>query len=1017
MVSVSRCTALLRAMMLAWALCRGSACCVNAASDEEQRLPPAAAHEIDFKRDIEPLFAEHCRACHGADKQKSDYRLDSREAAIKGGESGEAAIIPGASAKSPLVWFVAGLDADLLMPPKKSDNAPLSAEQIGVLRAWIDQGAKWPANLSAKAPDPRDWWSLKPIVRPAVPHVTGETDGNPIDAFILAKLHENGLAPSPPADARTLIRRLYFDLTGLPPSPEEVDAFVGGSHGTYQQLVDRLLASPRYGERWARHWLDVVHFGETHGYDKDQPRPNAWPYRDYVIRALNEDKPYARFVQEQIAGDVLFPGTADGMEALGFLSAGPWDLIGHAEVPETKIDGKIARHLDRDDMVSNTLSTFSSLTVHCAQCHNHKFDPIPQADYYSLQAVFAAVDRTDKAFDLDPHVAAERSKLTEQQRQLKARETELRTRAAKSGGRIVELLDRLIREGRQGSELPERAEFGWHSAIEKTPDAVKHVQVDLGASHAIESIVLAGCHDTFNQIGAGFGFPVRFKVELSNDETFQRDVFIADDQTGDDFPNPGVNPRRVPTAGRAARYIRVTATKLAPRKDDFIFALAELQALDKSGRNVALGAGVSSLDSIEAAPRWSRLNLTDGYYYGSIAKKLPEQIAALEKWREEALARTAGDKSRDEASEVSRELAAVEAALRKLPPPRVAFVAAIHHGSGNFLGTGATGGKPRPISLLARGDVTKPGVPVAPGALSALSTLPATFEIAPDAPEGDRRAALAKWLTDPRNPLTWRSIVNRVWQYHFGRGLVDSPNDFGRMGQLPSHPELLDWLAAQFRDRGGSLKELHRLIVTSRTYRQSSAIANPPAVDLDSENRLLWRQNRRKLEAEAIRDSMLAVAGELDLTMGGPSFQDFVIEKPEHSPHYRYDLADPNNPKLHRRSIYRFLVRSQQQPFMAALDCADPSMLVEKRNQTITPLQALAQLNNELALSMAKHFAQRLQSTGMAPGAQVTEGFRLTLGRLPTDGEREALVRHAAEHGLANTCRAMFNLNEFTFID
>ncbi len=518
---------------------------------------------------------------------------------------------------------------------------------------------------------------------------------------------------------------------------------------SYEAVVDRLLASPHYGERWARHWLDVVHYGETHGYDKDKPRPHAWPYRDYVIRAFNDDKPYGRFVQEQLAGDVLFPDTADGVEALGFLAAGPWDFIGHVELPETKIDGKVARHLDRDDMVSNTMSTFASLTVHCAQCHNHKFDPIAQEDYYSLHAVFAALDRADKKY---------------------------------AGG---------------------------------------------------SGLVYAGT---------------------------------------------------------------------------------------------------------------------------------------------------------------------------------------VHQGTGNFAGTGSSGGKPRPIHVLARGDVRKPGKEVSPGALTAHSLLPGRFELPPDHAEGERRAALARWLTDARNPLPWRSLVNRVWLYHFGRGLVDTPNDFGKMGQAPTHPELLDWLAAEFRDGGQSLKQLHRLIVTSAAYRQSSA-DHPAFAQRDAGNAYYWRQNRRRLEAEAVRDSVLAVSGKLDPRLGGPSFQDFVVEKPEHSPHYQYHLHDADDPRSHRRSVYRFVVRSQLQPFLTTMDCADPSLLVDKRNQTVTPLQALSLLNNQLMVVMAKHFAARVERMGAGLEQQVTAAFRLALGRPPNADELIGMVAYVRRHGLANGCRVILNLNEFVFMD
>src|SRR5438067_565608 len=377
---------------------------------------PGSPKAVDFVRDVQPIFAKHCVSCHGPDKQRGGLRLDRKADALNGGNSG-AAVVPGMAADSPLLRFVAGQDKDTVMPPKGDRLTPA---EVATLRAWVDQGATWPDDGSAGA-NPADWWSFKPLSKPAVPPADPKWARNVIDHFILSKHREKGLAPSPAADRRTLLRRLYFDLIGLPPTPEQIDDFLRDTSPTaYEDRVNSLLASPHHGERWARHWLDVAHYGETHGYDKDQPRPNAWPYRDYVIRSFNADKPYDRFVQEQVAGDVLFPGTVDGIEALGFLAAGPWDLIGHVELPESKTDGKVARHLDRDDFVSNTIGTFLSLTVHCAQCHNHKFDPITQEDYYSLQAVFAAIDRTDRAYDPDPTVAARRAELAGRHRALSA---------------------------------------------------------------------------------------------------------------------------------------------------------------------------------------------------------------------------------------------------------------------------------------------------------------------------------------------------------------------------------------------------------------------------------------------------------------------------------------------------------------------------------------------------------------------------------------------------------------------
>jgi hypothetical protein len=366
-----------------------------------------------------------------------------------------------------------------------------------------------------------------------------------------------------------------------------------------------------------------------------------------------------------------------------------------------------------------------------------------------------------------------------------------------------------------------------------------------------------------------------------------------------------------------------------------------------------------------------------------------------------------------EAEAVAGELARIEALLSALPPTGQVYAGTIHDGGiAAFRGTGPDGGWPRTIRLLRRGDVKSPAQEVGPGAPEISAELPGEFHLPPGHAEGERRAALAAWLTDPRNPLTWRSIVNRVWQYHFGRGLVATPGDFGRMGGLPSHPELLDWLAAEFRDGGQSLKALHRLIVTSATYRQVST-GDPAKEDLDAANVFLWRMNRRKLEAEAIRDAALFVAGTLDTTMYGPAFRDFALEHPEHSPHYEYDKHDPDDPGCRRRSIYRFLVRSKPQPFMTALDCADPSMQVDRRTETLSPLQALALFNDGFLLAQAKHLAARV---GPAPDP-VSAAFRLALGRSPTGPERDALATYSRDHGLANACRVILNLNEFVFVD
>lgn len=941
---------------------------------------------VDFVREVRPIFEKHCYECHGAEKQKNDYRLDIKSVALKH-------VKPGQSSESTLFRFVSGLEKDKPMPPKSK----LSSAELETLKHWIDDGAVWPDGVDvAKLEDKTDWWAFKPLSKP---------QGGGVDDFIRAKLQEKGLTPAPRADARTLIRRLFFDLTGLPPDPSDLTDLTDAK---YEALVDKLLASPRYGERWARHWLDAVHYGETHGYDKDKPRLNAWPYRDYVIRALNNDKPYARFIEEQIAGDALHPGTVDGITALGFIAAGPWDFIGHAEVPETKLDGKIARHLDRDDMVQNAIGTMCSLTIQCAQCHNHKFDPITQEDYYSLHAVFAAIDRTEVDYYPDDASMQKFAALQKQKRQLAdqiaAIEAPLKQKA---GAAYTALSKRIDGAAEKGANPNAKPDFGYHSAISPTQDAVKWVQVDLGKSVQVERIVLKPCYDDYGKIGGGFGFPVRFKIEVSDDPEFKTGISLVwrkhDATFMHDFPNPGLKPFESGTAGDdgvTGRFVRVTAVKLAPRVKDYIFALAEMEVYEsKTGPNLAAGRPVTSLDSIEAAPRWRKGNLTDGIAPESRSEEDKKQLIR----ERDALMLAQADAA------TKKQLVALRKerdSLPALPAPQKVYAGAVHYGSGAFKGTHGT---PRTIQVLKRGDMKQPAQEVGPNTIQALTGLfDIPFELR-DQDEAARRAALAKWITNKNNALTWRSIVNRVWQHHFGRGLVETANDFGRMGTKPTHAELLDWLAVTFRDDlGGSMKKFHKLIVMSETYRQSSD-ASDLSDKSDSANQWLSHQTRRKLDAEAIRDSILAVSGKLDLTMGGPSFQDFVIDKPQHSPHYEYHLHDPEDPKSHRRSIYRFIVRSQQQPFMTVLDCADPSMRVDKRNESLSPLQALAMMNNGLTVTMAKHFA--------AHAGSVKRAFQLALAREPKPDELAALEDYAKREGLENACRVILNLNEFSFVD
>ncbi|MBL58201.1 MAG: hypothetical protein CMO75_00885 [Verrucomicrobiales bacterium] len=864
-------------------------------------------------------------------------------------------------------------------------------------------------------------WSLQPIIKqspPALEQADRNWVRNPIDHFIAAKLSEKQLTHSPEADPRKLIRRLYFDLLGLPPTPDEVSEFVTDTDPmAYERLVDSLLGSPLYGERWARHWLDVIHYGDTHGYDKDKLRPNAWPYRDYVIRAFNSDKPYGRFVQEQVAGDVLFPVTRDGIEGPGFISAGPWDFIGHAEVPETKLDGRIARNIDRDDMVKNTMNTFVSTTVQCARCHDHKFDAVNMTDYYRIQAVFAALDRADREYYPNPEMAKKHATLKKQITTHKAVLKKINSEIQSKGGtKLAELTQQLDKLRKKATTKP-RPEFGYHSQIVDKPYITKWVQIDLEEPMEIDRITLIGASDSYNNIGDGFGFPLRYKIEASNNSKFAGDSLLITDHTDVDQDNPGIAPQHFKIDGAKYRYIRLTAIKLAKRSNDYILAIGEMQVCDASGTNLAKGKSVTALDSIEAPVRWRRSNLVDGLYNGQAndpetAKLLTDTETAHTKLIDSIVKGDIAEKRRQTRAALTK----AEALMKAMPKPQRVYVGKVHTGGGAFRGTGHDGGKPRAIHVLHRGDMSQPRNEVDPGTLRLTKGDTGTFNLTEEHKESDRRVALARWLTKTEHPLTWRSIVNRIWQYHFGTGIVSTPNDFGQMGGKPSHPELLDWLAAEFLDNGQSIKQLHRIILTSATYRQSSK-ANAAHEKIDSQNRYLWRMNRRQLEAEALRDSILLLSGKMNFKMYGPGFRDFVLEHPEHSPHYEYHKHNPEDVSIHRRSVYRFLVRSQQQPFMTTLNCADPSQQVARRDEAITALQSLAMLNNKLMVAMAQHFANELEQRQTDTQSTVSEAFFRTLGRAPSEKEASDLATYAQQHGLANTCRLLFNLNEFSFVD
>ncbi|MBI5801309.1 MAG: DUF1553 domain-containing protein [Verrucomicrobia bacterium] len=924
-------------------------------------------------------------------------------------------------------------------------------------------------------------WSYQPVVRPALPAVKNSAwPRNDLDRFILAKLEAKSLQPSPEADPRTLIRRLYFDLLGLPPSPEEVECFVrecspiGNRQSAIGNLVDKLLASPHYGERWARHWLDIAHYADTHGFERDQLRPNAWRYRDYVIAALNTDKPYDQFLREQIAGDVLAekfrvqssefkvdtgspaasgrtnpePKTQNSelVAATGFLAAGPWDFVGQAET-KSGVLNRAARADDLDDMVTQVLTASMGVTINCARCHDHKLDPISQREYYGLWAVFAGVKRGDR--ELDPAGTARREA---ERQQLQTRLREITTELGRLTGEGLDLADMVgggngRGTGTKGAGLDLRTgnvvkdKLGYHRDIQvnrrqkpewtdaNTPKFVQWIFLPDGKSpvQLANQVTVGNLPPTsghaWDAIRNG---PLNAQVSTKLDGV---DFAAAGHSILGLHANAGItfDLAEIRKASGFAK-LRFTAqvgfgagpTVAATRADFSVFAGKEVlfQKLklrkDESVRvDVALPAAAETLTLIA----------TDGgdgighdlLFLGDARLALDRDLQAL----------ATADRARIESLR-AEEKQLTGALNAKSDPEKVYAITSI---------------EPAVVKVLRRGNPEDAQEEVSPGALACVKHAPANFTRAKT--EGERRLALAEWITHPANPLTRRVLVNRLWHHHFGVGLVDTPSDFGKGGGLPSHPELLDWLAEEFLARGWSLKAMHRLICTSAAYRQQSVISNQwlvisgggqnpkrttgelstsslitnhsSAQRLDASNRLLWRQNPRRLDAESTRDAVLAVSGKLNLAGGGPGWRDFKYTE-AYAPIYQYVTAD--TPELWRRSIYRFIVRTTPHQFLTTLDCPNPANLTPARTATTTALQALALSNNEFMLQQARHLAARLErEAGADPVAQITRAFQLAFARPPSGQELAAARDLVRTDGVFSLCRMLLNANEFVYLD
>ncbi len=976
---------------------------------------PGVAGEGDqaasFRDQVEPILARRCLSCHShaAGQMEGNLALDWKSGWATGGDRGPA-ILPGSPDESLLIQAVRHADADLKMPDDKLPDA-----EIAILEAWVRDGAVDPrvAEPAATAA-PGDWWSLRPLVSPSPPAGSAPGPQNPIDSFLDERLVKEGLVPVPEADRRSFIRRVSIDLHGLPPTPEEAAAFIADTApGAHERLVDRLLASPRFGERMARHWFDAIHFADSHGFEHDVFRPNAWPYRDWVIKAFNDDLPWPTFVRAQLAADVFFPDDPPTFPALGYLGAGTYDHSAAATAPRS------FENLDRDDMVTQVMSSLASTTANCARCHAHKFDPVSQEDYYALQAVFAGIGKGEIDWDSDSLVAAARKRWRRVAREaLSAPETLLDDpenpaivaawESASQTRAVWTTLPLATFTSAFGTELARLDDGSILSG--GTPPEKEVITVTFRGPHAPitalrldlltdDSLPMKGPGRAHNgnlhlsefdaRVFRAGGAPAAVNIARSSADFNQESWTIEHALDGNPATAWGIHPEE----GKPHHAVFVLAAPLVLGPDD---------TLAISLRQIHGGAHVIGR---------FRLSATSGD---------PDAAIALPAAAEEALAIPAATRTRAQQASIAAAILTplAQAELTKLPPPNKLYAAATT--AVNERGT-IVFPAPREIHVLKRGDLDQPRGLVGPGALSAIVGLPSRFEFPPGTPESARRAALADWFVDEHNPLTWRSIANRVWQWHFGRGLCDTPGDFGRMGGLPSHPELLDWLAAEIR-RTGSLKAIHRLICTSLAYRRAS-LCPPELFRADPDNRLLARMSPHRLDAESFYDGVLLASGRLDDTRGGPAVAHFS-QRPgaQLTPILDYDAFDWDSPGATRRSIYRVVWRGIPDPLFDALDFPDLGLLSPTRGFSASPLQALVLANNRFVLHHARHLARRAESAAPDPAADPLQAkigrmVQWTWQREPTSEETAELAALASRHGLEAVARALFNGDEFLFVD
>lgn len=957
------------------------ACSVVTAPLQSQETGDATAGEsevqqIDFAKEIAPILSEHCIRCHYPGNEKGDVSLATSASLLE-----HDYLMPSKPDESYLLELITTDDDGMAEMPQ--EGPPLSEEQVELIRSWIKQGAVWPEEtiVKAKPKADRSWWSLQPLTFSEPPEANGHAEfqhwRSPIDCYLAMKLHEANLTPNKQADRRSLIRRLSYDLTGLPPTPKEIEDFeTDKGENAYEKVVDRLLASPRYGERWGRHWLDIVRFGESTGYEQNIIVDEAWPFRDYVIQSFNDDKPMNEFIREHLAGDVLQPDDPDVKIGSAFLVNGAYDTVGNQDA----VQAAQIRANTIDEIVRATSEAFLGLTVGCARCHDHKFDPIQQRDYYRLYATFAGLKHGSGLLSSSAEVMAREEKLAP----LNQRQEELNAAVAAIEKTITERIN----------EKAAEFEKAWtrkpinRTGTEERFDAIEAKFVKLTCVR----------RDDNAKTGSGFRID-EFEIWSAGDES--QNVALARNGARATGPSRNIEDFKGAYAAKLAIDGKFGARFLSS-SDYLQIELQEPTSIDRVFFSSARNEPKPAQGKFSFVADYRIEVSMDGKEWQVVAtgddRKPPSTAVRDARIRGEVVQKEENQKL----AELRNQIREVKSEIARVPGLRRAWI-------GSRDAKLAAG----PFNVFLGGDPQRKGESVLPSSPSFLGDGLPSYEIEDLSGESARRIALANWITHDNNALVARVLVNRVWHYHFGTGIVSTPSDFGYMGEKPTHPELLDFLADQFIQGGWKLKPLHKQIVMSRAYRQSSE-GNEQALRVDADSRLLWRFPPRRLAAEEIRDSMLYVSGQLKEEMYGKGFRLYKYLRDNVA---TYVPLDEHGPETYRRSVYHQNARACVTDLFSEFDQPDCAFSAAKRSETTSPLQALTALNHSFTRDMARHMAERVEKEASAGAeSQATLAMQLVFGREPEEEEIKAAVGLIEENSLATLCRVLLNTSEFIWV-